>query len=244
MKEDKSLLVLGGSSDMGTALIRRVAENYQHIFVHYCHGEAAVQTLRDELGDKVIPFRADLSVQDEVAALIAQIKESGLLPDHIVHFPAPRVTNAKFQKHTWDEYAAGIEVSVHSLVSVLGEFLPLLAKQHYGKVLVVLSSVVCDLPPKYQAPYVSVKYMLLGLMRSLAVEYADKGITVNGVSPDMVETKFLSDIPELIIAQNAAANPLGRNLCIEEVIPAMEYLLSDGADGVTGQNILIAGGKV
>jgi 3-oxoacyl-[acyl-carrier protein] reductase len=89
---------------------------------------------------------------------------------------------------------------------------------------------------------VTVKYALLGLMKSLAVEYADKGITVNGVSPDMMETKFLSDIPEMIVEQNRENSPLGRNILVEEVTPLMKHMLSDAGASMTGQNIGITGG--
>lgn len=66
-------------------------------------------------------------------------------------------------------------------------------------------------------------------------------ITVNGVSPDMMETRFLSEIQELIIKKNAEQNPLGRNMTVKDVIPAIDYLLSDKAEAVTGQNIGITG---
>lgn len=79
-------------------------------------------------------------------------------------------------------------------------------------------------------------------MRNLAVEYASKGITVNAVSPDMMETKFLSELPELIKEHSAKNNPLGRNIYVDEVGPTMEYLLSSGSDVVTGQNIGVTGG--
>ena len=50
-------------------------------------------------------------------------------------------------------------------------------------------------------------------------------------------------MPELVIRQNAANNPMGRNLVVEDVLPTFEYLLSDGADLVTGQNIGVTGGN-
>lgn len=99
------------------------------------------------------------------------------------------------------------------------------------------------MPPKYLSPYVTVKYSLLGLVKALAVEYADFDITVNGISPEMTDTKFLSEIPELIVQKSGMDNPLGRNLSVEEVVPTFEFLLSDGADCITGQNIAITGGK-
>ena len=99
-------------------------------------------------------------------------------------------------------------------------------------------------PPRFQSPYITVKYALYGLMRTLASEYASKGITVNGVSPDMMETRFLSEIPRLVIEKHAADSPLGRNITVQDVAPAIAYLLSDQAQAVTGQNLGITGGGI
>ena len=106
----------------------------------------------------------------------------------------------------------------------------------------MLSSCVNGIPPKFLSNYVVVKYALLGLMKALSTEYDNKNITVNGISPGMMETKFLSDIYDHVIEENAQKSSFGRNLYIDEVIPAFEYLLSDGASKVTGQNIVITGG--
>jgi len=69
------------------------------------------------------------------------------------------------------------------------------------------------------------------------------GLTVNGISPDMMETKFLSDVPQLIVEQNAANSPIGRNVYVEEVVPVVSYILSDLGAAMTGQNIAITGGN-
>ena len=80
-------------------------------------------------------------------------------------------------------------------------------------------------------------------MKSLAAEYADKGITVNGVSPEMIDTRFLQDLPDLIKEMNASSMPQGKNLTVDQVVPTLEFLLSDGADMINGQNIAINDGK-
>lgn len=125
---------------------------------------------------------------------------------------------------------------------ILQAFIPKMSKQNYGKIVFMLSAYLLGIPPKFQSPYITVKYALLGLMRNLASEYAAKGIMVNAVSPDMMETKFLSELPELIKEQSAKNNPLGRNIFVDEVVPTIEYLLSPGSDVVTGQNIGVTGG--
>lgn len=244
MKDEKTLLVLGASSDMGAALIREVAGQYAHILAHYNHGLAIIRKLQEEFGEKILSLQADFSDPDDVQRMLREVEELPYKPEHIVHFAAPKTTNKKFVKHGWEEYQTAVEASVHSFVEICQKCLPYMQKQHYGKIVVLLTSCTCGIPPKYQAPYVSAKYMLLGLVKALAAEYADKGITVNGVSPDMTETKFLEDIPELIVQQNVMSNPLGRNILVSDIVPCLDYLLSDGADAVTGQNIVISGGKV
>jgi len=243
MEENKTLLVLGASSDMGCELVRRQAAGYGTILAHYFHMNEMLEELRRELGEKLVLFQADFSRREEVERMIGQIREGGWQIDHIVHFSAPRCRNVKFAKCGWEEFEGGFVTSVESVVRVLQAFIPGMAKRKYGRILFMLTAYVDGKPPRYVSPYVTVKYALLGLMKALAAEYADKGITVNGVSPEMTETKFLQDTPELIVEQNAAASPLGRNLTVEDVIPAISFLLSEAAACITGQNMVITGGK-
>ena len=240
---EKTLLVTGASSEVGMRLIRAICGDYGHIFLHYANMNDELAALIDELGkDKAHPIQADLRDMGEVEALIGQIHSSGHLPDAIVHLPAPKAYNGKFHKYDWELFEAGWEISVRSIVAILKDFIPAMAKKHYGRVVFMLTSNTLGAPAKYQSGYVTVKYALLGLMKALSTEYAAKGITVNGVSPDMMETKFLSEIPELIVETNAKNSPLGRNISIDEVIPAIKLLLSDEGAAITGQNIGITGG--
>ena len=78
----------------------------------------------------------------------------------------------------------------------------------------------------------------------MANEYADKGIRINGVSPSMMDTKFLNSIPDLIVEQNALKSPTGKNLSVQEVVPMFQFLLSDDAQGITGQNMAITNGNI
>lgn len=242
MREKKILLVTGASSDIGCKLIREVAANYEVILGHYCHNREELDRIKAEIGDKLILLQADFVKKEDVSRMISEIDKLGYIPDHIVHLPAQKLKSQKFHKTEVGQYEADFSTSVVSIVLILQHFIPKMSKQKYGKILFMLTSLTLDVHPKYQAPYITAKYALLGLMRDISREYAEKGIMVNGISPDMIETKFLSNVPELVVQQNASNNPLGRNLTVEDVIPAFVYLLSDGADAVTGQNIGVTGG--
>lgn len=241
MKESKVLLVTGGSSSVGLGLIAEIEKEYDAIWVHYNNSSDRVNELKDRLGDKIKPVKADFSKEEDVIELINAITNSKLIPNHIVHLAAIKSENKKFHKFNWSDYQEMIDSSLKPAVLILNKFLPFMSKNNYGKVVFMLSSFVDGATPKYQSPYIVSKYALYGLMRNLAAEYIEKGITVNAVSPDMMETGFIDNIPDLIKAQNAESSPIKRNLKVEDVIPTFEYLLSDGADTVYGQNIVIMG---
>ena len=236
MENKDILLVTGASSDLGSSLIRETYKNYKKIWAHYNSSNDIVGKLRDELGDVICPIQADFSSIESTISMIEAISGSVELPNHIVHFSAPKARNLQFRKTTWSDFQVELETSLRSITMILQAFLPNMAKENYGRIVFMLSAYTIGLPPKYQSIYVTTKYSLLGLMKSLSVEYADKGINVNAVSPEMIETKFLSDLPRLIIEQNAQNRPNGRNLSVEEVLPVIVELLSD-ENFVTGENI-------
>ena len=239
MTEKRILLVTGASSDVGIGLIKNITPNYEKIWVHYRSSDSVIECLREEFGDSIIPVQADFSDMESTERMINLIRDSGNFPDHIIHLSAPRVHNLQFHKLNWETYQKEIDISLRSIIMILQQFIPYMSKKKYGKIIFMLSAYLVGMPPSFLSSYITVKYALLGLMRNLAVEYASKRISVNAVSPDMMETKFLVDIPELVKEQSASNSPLGRNLFVEEVIPTLLYLLSDACDVVTGQNIHI-----
>ena len=119
-----------------------------------------------------------------------------------------------------------------------------MAKNRYGKIVVMLSSVTKGLPPKYLSQYTTVKYALMGFLNALVSEYKEKGININAVSPTMVETSFLEKIDNRIVEMNAMNSGMKRNVKSEEVASAIDYLMSDEADYINGLNLGITGGDI
>lgn len=241
MKENKVLLITGASSDIGCAAIDKLVDNYSKIVAHYCHMNDKLEKIKERLGEKIILVQADFSNEGSTNEFINCIKALNLEIDHVLHLPAQKVQNVKFLKCQWESYEREINISCKSIIEILRVCMPAMTKRKYGKVIIMLTSYTVSEPPKYLGSYVPIKYMLLGLLKSLAVEYADKGITINGISPEMMETKFLSEISDLVVEKNALNSPAGRNMVVEEIIPSIEFLFSEGADMITGQNIAITG---
>ena len=135
-----------------------------------------------------------------------------------------------------------MEIQLFSLAEVFKAFLPIMAKKRYGKVVVMLTAYSLGIPPRFIADYIICKYALLGLMKAAAAEYCDKGLCINGISPSMIETKFLDGIDNRIVEMSAADSPLKRNICIDEVIAAIEFLMSDENSYMCGTNMNLTGG--
>ena len=192
---EKALFVVGASSELGTATIQMLKSDYNVIVAHYRHMNRKLEALKEEMGQQLICVQADLSIEGQIADMLGEIKEAGIKPSHIIHFPAEPVRIRKFQKTGWDIFQKELNISVKSAVMILQALLPDMVRQGNGRVILILSMVVNGMPPKYNSDYVLTKYALLGLVKALAVEYADKGITVNGVSPALIQTKLLENMP-------------------------------------------------
>ncbi len=240
---DKTIIfITGASSDLGIQLIKSITEECL-IIGHYNSSNQELLALSKEIDNTLVTIQADLSSEREVYEMLSLIEEKYGIPNKIVHLAAPKFENIRFKSIQWEGFQKEIEISLKSILLILNQFLPKLAIQKNGKVLIMLSSVTLNVPPKALVQYTTVKYALLGLMKSLASEYADKGITINAVSPSMIETKFLSGINEKFVELAAAANPLKRNAKVDDVIPAMLLLLSSESNYMNGLNIPITGGS-
>lgn len=237
--------VTGATSDVGQALLRRLLKNAPagtKVLAQGCGDVAKLRALCAQYPGQVQTFDVDLSDREAVAALAALIT-AGPAPTHFVHLPALPVVNKQFKRFDQDRFDKDMEIQLHSAIALCKAVLPAMARAKFGRVLFIQTSYTIGCPPKNTAAYVMAKSALGGLVKSLAVEYAPFGVTVNCVAPCLMETNFLKDTPELIVEAAAADNPMGRNATPEDVAPAMEFLLSEEARFITGVTLPITGGS-
>ena len=105
-----------------------------------------------------------------------------------------------------------------------------------------IASVATDNPPPDQTKYVLAKSALVGLTRSLAVEFAARNIQVNMVVPSFVETDLVAHVPEGFRTKLAEQTPMGRHATPADVAHAVLFLASSFSSFTTGQKILVTGG--
>lgn len=243
---NKVYLITGASSEVGMAYIKKLDETAAEdvtVIAHYGKNKDSLEQLQEELCHVTLHMvQADLSLAEGAEIICNYIKEQGLLVTHVLHLAAPAFSHVKIKK--WDEEKVRKEMQIQffSFASMMKEILPQMAKAGFGRVCVMLSSYVLGTPPKFMSDYVAVKSALLGYVRAAATEYGEKGVCINGISPNMMETKFLQNIDEKIVRMTADSSALKRNIRVEETVNGIAYLLSDEASYVNGINLNLSGG--
>ena len=236
-------LITGASSDVGAALIERIYQPGDTVIAQGAGDLAHLQPLCDKYPGAIHTFDVDLTSDEQLDAFLKQVEENFPVPTHLVHLPALRVVNAKFKKFDEDRFELDFSVQVRSALRLCKAVLPKMAKVKFGRVLFMQTSYTLGMPPKNTTAYVVAKSAIGGLVKSLAIDYAGTGVTVNCVAPSMMETKFLEDTSHLIVEAAAEANPMGRNARVEDVVPAMSFLLSEESRFITGITLPVTGGS-
>ncbi|OUS27014.1 hypothetical protein A9Q99_17565 [Gammaproteobacteria bacterium 45_16_T64] len=240
--QNETTLVLGASSDIGREIIRATDARDRKVFAHCYHGKSKLDHLNAELDSTVYPISADLGTVEGSNELIAKVSGSCEVPDSIVILQAPSLKLGRFKNLSRASFQEHFDTQVLGTFDVLKHFLPKMAKRGSGRVVFVLSSVTIGMPPASMANYTTGKYALLGLMRSAAAEYGHKGLSINAISPSMVDTQFLNNLPDKMIELNIAAHIQKRIARVDDIAPAVAFLLSAGANYMNGVNLPIAGG--
>jgi 3-oxoacyl-[acyl-carrier protein] reductase len=240
-----TLLITGASSDLAAALLRRLSEeqSVSRVIAHFHQSRNRVEALRAVFPGEIFLAQADLSLPQDVDGFIEQIRSQPAVPDKIVHFAGLNLRLERFSQADVPRFQQDLAVQVTAIARILREFLPAMARlETRSRIVFVLSSVTLGTPPKFMPLYTVVKYAQLGLMRALAAEFAGTRISINAVSPSMVETRFLSEIPAKAIEMAAAQSPQHRNVATDEVAAAIQFLLSSRSDDMQGVNLPVTAG--
>jgi 3-hydroxybutyrate dehydrogenase len=191
----------------------------------------------------------DVTDAEAVAAAAARIG-----PVDILVANAGAAESAPFLKADDAMFRRMFDVNVMGVVHVVRAVLPGMLERRSGRIIVTASTASLK-GYAYVAPYVAAKHAVLGLVRSLALETAGRGVTVNAVCPGYADTDMTGDTLQTIVGKTGRSqgealasllkdNPLGRLVSPDEIAAACAYLAGDAAAAVTGIALPIAGGEV
>lgn len=232
-------LITGGSGTIGSAISRRLADDGLHVIIHSNSNvdtAARVAAEIQEKGDVAQTLSFDLTDADATAAALEALLDAGpiqvLVNNAGIHDDAPM---AGMSREQWQRV---IDVSLNGFFNVTQPLLLPMIRTRWGRI-INISSISAIMGNRGQTNYAAAKAGLHGATKSLALELASRGITVNAVVPGIIASPMTQRVFDA--EQIAAVVPMKRAGTPEEVAHLVAFLVSEQAGYISGQVIAING---
>jgi 3-oxoacyl-[acyl-carrier protein] reductase len=231
-------LVAGGSRGIGLACARRFQRAGDRVVVTYRSEPPA--TLAEPGCLDLVAKRCDVTSPADVEQLFSEI-EAELGAVEVLVYSAGITDDSLLMRMSDERWSAVIETNLTACFRVTKRAIPSMLRARAGRI-VMISSVVALTGNPGQSNYAASKAGLIGFARSLAREVASRTVTVNVITPGLVETDMLAAIKPDQLEKMMASVPLGRSAQPDEIAAVVEFIASPAASYVTGAVVPADGG--
>ena len=221
----KKVLITGGATGIGSACARLFAEKGYDVFIT-CHES-------DPDLDCVTPIPCDLRKKEDIKALFSEFKTLDVLVNNAGVSLIKMINDTNFE-----DYEALMSVNARAVYFCCKEAANLMLKVHSGAI-INIASMWGETGASCETLYSMSKAAVIGLTRALAKELAPSGITVNSVSPGIIDTRMNARFSERELVQEVPLGKLGSTYDVAETV----FFLA-GSSYITGQDISVSGGIV
>jgi 3-hydroxybutyrate dehydrogenase len=241
--KDRAAAITGSTSGIGLAYARALAKEGAHLVINGILPADEAEKLRSELanefGVKVLFSAADMTKPEEIAGFIAQAEaEFGAVDILVNNAGIQHVAPVdEFPLAKWDQIIA---INLSSAFHTTRAALPKMKAKGWGRIINTASAHAFVASP-FKSAYVAAKHGIAGFTKTVALEVATKGITVNAIAPGLIDTAMGDQVPAGA-RRRALGGALGRIGEPEEIASVVAFLASDDASFVTCTTIDVNGG--
>jgi NAD(P)-dependent dehydrogenase (short-subunit alcohol dehydrogenase family) len=243
MPEQRVALVTGGARGIGAAITTALARDGIHVATGYHSNRDTAELLRDKLvaeGHSVSIHQGSVGQPEDCLRVAGEVLEQWGRIDYLVSNAGVTVDKT-VRRMTVDDWHAVLRVNLSGAFYMTKAVLDHMLERGSGRI-VIISSAIGETGNIGQANYAASKSGLFGFTKSLALETARRGITVNCVTPGFIDTEMVAAVPEAALAAAIARIPVGRLGQPEEIGRAVRFLLDDDSGYITGAILAINGG--
>lgn len=242
----KTVLITGASRGIGQGIALKFSENGYNVAINYNKSKDHAENLCEEIcknGGVAKCFSADISQKDEVKKLIGEVISCFGGIDVLVNNAGIALVQGLFTDFNSEDEKKVFDVNVFGMMNCCREVLPYFVKEKKGKI-INISSIWGVSGASCEAIYSASKGAVISFTKALAKELGPSGITVNCVSPGLIETDMNSSLSMEDKEEFLKDVPLGRTGTPKDVANAVFFLASSDAGYITGQNIAVDGGFI
>ena len=232
-------LVTGGTRGIGKAIVKRLVDAGLTVAAGYAGNEEAARKIADEYGVMVVKGSVDNFYDCKRAA---QEVEAALGPIEVLVNNAGITRDGFFHKMTLEQWQQVIHTNMDSVFNMTRQVIEGMRERGYGRI-INISSINGQKGQAGQTNYSAAKAGMIGFTKALAMESANKGITVNCVAPGYTSTEMVAAVPPHVLEKIVAGIPVGRLGTPEEIAEITAFLASDMASFITGATIAVNGGQ-
>jgi 3-oxoacyl-[acyl-carrier protein] reductase len=238
----KVAMVTGGAQGIGKAVAFLLARNGADIVISDINLEKAEETAKElqALGRRTMAIKVDVANLDQVEKMIGAILEKFGQIDILVNNAG--ITRDKLiLRMTEEDWDAVLNINLKGTFNCTKAVVRHMSKQRSGKI-VNIASVVGEMGNAGQANYAASKAGVIGFTKTIAREFAQRGINVNAIAPGYIETPMTDSLAEKVKEELKRLIPMERLGNPDDVAEAVLFLVSDASGYITGQVLNVNGG--